>query len=494
MKKLVSASATTSVRPELNPKSVRPECVAQQRVLFRLPRVASQGEAYRGEGRRGAGPSIRPALRGYSGRTGLGFTAWLLLSALATLPTLASAGVIAITNAEIHTEGRSGIILKGTVLIRDQRIDAVGANVPVPPDARVIDAQGKPVTPGLFDAYTNLGIVEIDGVEESNDVTVSRPRYSAALDVTDAFNPRSTLIPVNRVEGLTRAVTAPESTSGGSLISGQGAVISLGSLSNWLVKPKAAMFAQLGEAGAALSGGSRTAAWAALREAFDEVRQAGMPRVNPEHQSQLTALDIEALKPVLSGEEPLELYLNRASDILTALNQADSTNVRIIVRGGAEAWMVAQQLAEHQVPVILDPRKDLPAQFETLAARGDNAALLQKAGVLVAFTLEDFPNHNARNIRQLAGIAAGHGMDKEATLAAITINPARIYGVDGLLGSIEPGKVADVVLWDGDPLETTSFPKVVYINGAEVPMTSRQTELRDRYMQRLGLGPYAAKH
>lgn len=423
------------------------------------------------------------------------FLARLLTSALATLPALASAGVIAITNAEIHTEGRGGLIPKGTVVIRDQRIDAVGADVPVPPDARVIDAQGKPVTPGLFDAYSNLGIKEIDGVDESNDSAVSRPRYSAALDVTDAFNPRSTLIPVNRIEGITRAVTAPESASGGSFIAGQGAVVSLGSLSDWLVKPKAAMFAQLGETGAALNGGSRTAAWAALREAFDEVREAGMPRTNPEHQSQLTRLDIEALKPVLSGEEPLELYLNRASDILAALRLADDGNIRLIVRGGAEAWMVATQLAEHQVPVLIDPREDLPQRFETLAARADGAALLQKSGVLVAIVLDDdFSTHNARNIRQLAGNAAANGMDKEAALAAITINPARIYGVDGTLGSIESGKVADLVLWDGDPLETTSFPRLVYINGAEVPMRSRQTELRDRYMQKLQLGPYAVKH
>jgi imidazolonepropionase-like amidohydrolase len=416
----------------------------------------------------------------------------LLFALGAALPAMASAATIAITNAEIHTEGRGGIIPKGTVLIRDQRIDAVGADVPVPPDARVIDAQGKPVTPGLFDAYTNVGLKEIDGVDESNDTAVSRPRYSAALDVTDAFNPRSTLIPVNRIEGLTRAVTAPESGSGGSFIAGQGAVVSLGSLSEWLVKPKAAMFAQLGETGASLSGGSRTAAWAALREAFDEVRQAGMPRTNPEHQSQLTRLDIEALRPVLSGEEPLELYLNRASDILAALKLADDSNVRLIVRGGAEAWMVAPQLAEHQVPVLIDPREDLPQRFETLAARADSAALLQKSGVLIAIVLDDdFSTHNARNIRQLAGNAAAHGLDKEAALAAITINPARIYGVDGTLGSIEAGKAADLVLWDGDPLETTSFPKAVYINGAEVPMTSRQTELRDRYMQRLKLGVYA---
>jgi imidazolonepropionase-like amidohydrolase len=411
---------------------------------------------------------------------------------LALLPGIATAGTIAITNAEIHTLGRGGVIAHGTLLIRDQRIEAIGANLALPPGAQVIDAGGKPVTPGLFAAYTSLGLKEIDGVEESDDSAAKKPRYSAALDVADAFNPRSTLIPVNRIEGLTRAATAPASADGGSLISGQGAVISLGSLSQWLVKPKAAMYAQLGETGASLSGGSRTTAWAALREAFDDVRRAGAPRVNPEHPSQLTEEDIEALRPVLAGEEPLVLYLNRASDILAALKFADDNGIKLIVRGGAEAWLVAQPLAEHQVPVILDPRLDLPQHFESLAARADAATLLQKAGVLLAFALDDdFATHNARNVRQLAGNAAAQGMDHEAALAAITLNPARIYGVDNTLGSLEAGKIADVVLWDGDPLETTSFPRAVFIEGREVPAISRQTELRDRYLQRLHLGPYA---
>ena len=415
-----------------------------------------------------------------------------IFALLALLPGIANAGTIAITNAEIHTAGRAGVIAHGTLIIRDHRIDAIGENLPLPQGARVIDAGGKPVTPGLFDAYTGLGIKEIDGVEESDDSAAKKSRYSAALDVADAFNPRSTLIPVNRVEGLTRAASAPDSVSGGSLIAGQGAVISLGSLSEWLVKPKAAMYAQLGETGAKLSGGSRAAAWASLREAFGEVRRAGTPRVNPEHPSQLTAEDIEALRPVLSGEEPLVLYLNRASDILAALKFTEDNGIKLVVRGGAEAWLVAKPLAEHQVPVILDPRLDLPQHFESLAARADAAALLQKAGVLLAFALDDdFSSHNARNVRQLAGNAAAQGLEREAALAAITLNPARIYGVDGTLGSLEPGKIADVVLWDGDPLETTSYPRSVFIDGQEVPAISRQTELRDRYMQRLHLGPYA---
>lgn len=414
-----------------------------------------------------------------------------LLGFAALLPGLAYADSLAIINAEIHTVGRAGVVTHGTLLIRDHRIEAVGENLQVPAGARVIDAGGKAVTPGLFDAYSSLGLKEIDGVDESNDSEAKKAHLSAALDAADAFNPRSTLIPVNRIEGLTRAATAPEN-GGASLFAGQGAVISLGSLSNWLVKPKAAMYAELGEGAAKLSGGSRSATWATLREYLEEVRRAGTPRLNPDRPSELGLLDIEALRPVLAGEEPLVVYVNRASDILAALKFAEDNNLRLVVRGGAEAWLVASQLAERKVPVILDPRLDLPQRFETLAARADTAALLQKAGVVVAIALDDeFATHNARNLRQLAGNAVVHGMDREAALAAITLNPARIYGVDGTLGSLEPGKIADVVVWDGDPFETTSFPRTVLIEGNEVPLRSRQTELRDRYMQKLHLGPYA---
>ncbi len=414
-----------------------------------------------------------------------------LFAIAALLPSLTLADTIAITNAEIHTLGRAGVVTHGTLVIRDHRIEAVGENLATPAGARIIDAAGKPVTPGLFDAYSSLGLKEIDGVSESVDTAAGKSKLSAALDAADAFNPRSTLIPVSRVEGLTRAATAPEA-DGGSLFAGQGAVVSLGSLSNWLVKPKAAMYADLGESGAKIAGGSRSATWATLREYLEEVRRAGTPRLNPDRPSELSLLDVEALKPVLAGEEPLVVYVNRASDILAALKFAEDNNLRLVVRGGAEAWMVAPQLAAQHVPVILDPRLDLPQRFESLAARADAAALLNKAGVMLAISLDDeFNTHNARNLRQLAGNAVTHGLDREAALAAITLNPARIYGVDNTLGSLEPGKIADVVVWDGDPFETTSFPRTVLIEGNEVPPRSRQTELRDRYMQKLHLGPYA---
>jgi imidazolonepropionase-like amidohydrolase len=416
----------------------------------------------------------------------------LLIAALSVCTLEAKAASLAVVNAEVHTVSRAGVLPKATVLIRDDRIDAVGTKVALPSDARVIDAAGRPVTPGLFDAYSNLGLKEIDGVDQTVDVADKLPRFSAALDVLDALNLRSTLIPVTRIDGVTRALSAPESREGGSLISGQGAVISLDAGADAITLPHAAMFAQLGEAGARLAGGARTASFASLREAFEEVRQSGASHSFGAtfRESQLGLLDVEALKPVLSGEMPLVLAVNRAADIQAALRLADDYRLRLIIRGGAEAYQLAAALAEKQVPVILDPLDNLPAHFEMLGVRNDNAARLAAAGVRIAIApMDSDGTHNARNLRQAAGNAAAWGLDRERALAAITLEPAAIYGLDRSLGSVEPGKIADLVIWDGDPLEVTTAATAVFINGKAIPMLSRQTLLRDRYLRRLHAQP-----
>jgi imidazolonepropionase-like amidohydrolase len=306
------------------------------------------------------------------------------------------------------------------------------------------------------------------------------------MDMADAYNPRSLRIAINRVEGVTRAMVSPEARKGGGVFSGHGAVVALGSTDNWLVKPQAAMFANFGEEGAKLSG-TRASTVLAFREAFEEVRNAGKPAVRPTVDSTLTTLDVAALKPVLAGQEPLVVNANRASDITAALKLADQYKLKLIINGGDEAWLVASQLAAHKVPVILDPQSILPAEFESLGARLDNAKLLIQAGVTVVFSDDKTSSYNARNLRQLAGIAIGNGVEPQAALAAITLNPAKLYGVDKQLGSLAAGKQADVVLWDADPFELTSYPSAVYINGERMSSTTRQTELRDKYMQVLHL-------
>lgn len=407
---------------------------------------------------------------------------------LANLP--AQAAAIAYTHARIHTLGSAGTLENATIVIRNDSIEAIGVDVVIPDDATVTDTRGAVITPGLFDAYTHLGLDEIDGVEETVDYSSNNLRYSAAIDVTDGLNPRSVLIPVNRIEGITYAMAAPASGSEGPLFSGRGAVISLGTLDNFVSKPQAAMFLALGEAGATHIKGGRPALLLALREAFEEAKQLGT--ASPvQRAAQLSALDAAALSPVLAGEMPLVVDVNRAADIHVLLKLAEDYGFKLVIHGGGEAHLLATELAAKQVPVIFDPTLNLPARFESLAASAKAATILNKAGVRIAFSGDNVNtgSHNSRNIRQLAGNAVAHGLPWAAALAAITLNPAAIYGVDSTLGTLEPGKQASFVIWDGDPLEVTSFPTQVYAAGRAIPMTSRQTELRDRYAGRRNRNP-----
>lgn len=407
----------------------------------------------------------------------------------------AFAETVAITGAKIHTLGPQGTIDNGVLVIEGGRVRAVGASVAVPAGARRIDARGKVVTPGLFDSFSRIGLVEVPAVEGSQDAAVEDDRITAAFNVADALNPRSTLIPVNRIEGLTRAVVAP--SYGNSLIAGQGAVITLGGTlgepGSYLVRSPVAMFAALGETGAEFAGGSRAGAILRLREAFEDALDFAANRQSFEkgerREYALSRLDLEALIPVVKGELPLVLAVHRATDIEAALRLAKDYNLKLILAGANEAWQVADQIAAAKVPVLVNPLDNIPNNFETLGATLENPARLHKAGVTLAFMTGDA--HNGRNIRQAAGNAVAYGLPWEAALAAMTAVPARIWGVNGTYGTLEAGKDADVVVWDGDPLELTSFPTAVFIQGVEMPMTSRQLELRDRYKDLSGPLPPA---
>jgi imidazolonepropionase-like amidohydrolase len=390
----------------------------------------------------------------------------------------------AITGGTVYTLSAAGKIEHGTVLVKDGRIAAVGADVTIPADAERIDATGKIVTPGIFDPQSQFGIVEVGAVKETRDGAINDSRFSAAFDVADAINPRSVLIPVNRIAGVTRAMVSP--THGDDhIIAGRGAIIDLGSTEGFIHRDPAAMFAALGESGAKQAGGSRATALLALREALQDARDyadnASAYAKNQRRSYALTRLDLEALRPVLEGTEPLVVEVNRASDIEAALRLAHDFKLQLIVSGGAEAWMVAGQLANAHVPVLLNPLEDLPAHFETLGSTLENAARLQKAGVLIAFATGD--THNARNVTQAAGNAVANGLPWLDALKALMLNPARVYGMDKDLGTLEPGKLADVVVWSADPLELSSFADQVFIAGRKMPMVSRQTMLRDRYLQ-----------
>ncbi|HXO19191.1 MAG TPA: amidohydrolase family protein [Thermoanaerobaculia bacterium] len=405
--------------------------------------------------------------------------------ALALLLSSAAAGVgaetIAITGAKVHTLGSAGTIDGATVIVTDGRIVAVGRGLALPAGARRIDAAGKVVTPGLFDSLSQIGIVEVNGVEASSDTRVHGERFDAAFNVADALNPRSTLLPVNRIEGLTRAVVAPQ--LGGSLIAGQGAVIDLGAGPGYVLRSPAAMFAALGEAGAGLTEKNRGAAILRLREALEDALDYSRNRAAFERAERrpylLSRLDLAALAPVARGELPLVLTVHRASDIESALKLAHDYHLKLILAGAAEGWIVARQIAAAGVPVLLQPLRDRPASFEQLGATLENAARLRRAGVTVAFMSGD--SHKAWNLRQAAGNAAANGLPWEEALRAITTAPARIWGLADRYGTVEAGKDADLVIWDGDPLEVTTEAEKVFIRGVEMPMESRQTKLRERY-------------
>ena len=394
----------------------------------------------------------------------------------------ATGEVIAITNARILPVSGPAIE-RGTIVIRGGAIAAVGASVTAPAGARVIDAAGKTVTPGLIDSAVQTGTVEIPvSAEGTADENTSDPRVSAAFTVVDSFNGNSTVIPVTRVEGITSALVTPGGT--GNVFLGQGAVMDFSGaqVPDSVTRAPAVMVAALGEAGASVAGGSRATAILRIREILEDARDYGINKTayNAAQRREYarTRLDLEALQPVLKGQTPLAVLANRASDLLAAIRLADEFKLRLVLVGASEGWMVADQLARAKVPVVLKPLTDIPT-FDSLGATLENAARLSRAGVVVA--LASFDTQNSRNLRQEAGNAIANGMARDAALEAVTLAPARLWGVADRVGSIETGKDADLVIWSGDPFELTGGAERVFIKGVEVSRDTRQRALLAKY-------------
>ncbi len=409
----------------------------------------------------------------------------------ALLATPAAAAVIAITGGTVATAVGDTIIPNGTVIIRDGRIAAVGTGLAVPAGATVFDATGKYVTPGLITAMSDLGIVEVEGVRQTNDSGARQSPFSAAIDVTPAINPSSPPIAINRLGGVTRAIIGPSATS--EIFGGQGAIISLANSPDILMRGQAFQLIELGEDGARAAGGSRPAAWLNLRNGFAEAqRYARNPAAfdsGRDKDSLIKRLDAAALVAVVEGRVPAVIRAERASDIIAVLGlRKEFPKLRIILIGAREGWLVADKIAVAHVPVITLPLYDLPDAFETLASTRSNVGRMVAAGVVVALGMTDADSGSQpRNLPYFAGnivaqalVPGGAGLTRGQALATITRAPAQIFGLTDL-GTLEPGKRADVVVWDGDPLELTSAPTAVFIDGVSQPMTSRQTLLRDRY-------------
>ena len=391
------------------------------------------------------------------------------------------AAPVYLVGGELHV-GDGTVIRDAVIAMDDGKFTLVGdasTRARLPDPAAAIDLRGKILTPGLFAANTQLGLLEIDleASTRDDDMTSEHP-VRAAHDAAAALNAESGLIPVQVIEGVTTAAVAPT----GGLISGQVAIIDLvhGDHRGLAAHPRAAIAAHLGQAYA----GSRAATLAKLREVLSDAKGFPARRAAYERaQSRELAarpLDLDALQPLFKRQAVLTLTADRASDILAALDLAAQFNLRLAILGGAEAWKVADELARAQVPVIVEPTLNLPVGFDSMGARLDNAALLHQAGAAVVLSAPG-GTHNLRSLTQGAGIAVANGLPWEVALTAITLGPARAYGVERTHGSIAVGKVANLVVWSGDPFEFSSVPEQVYVRGARVRGVSRQTLLRDRY-------------
>lgn len=430
--------------------------------------------------------------------------------AIALTTPAAAQSLTAITGGRVLTG--TSVIENGTVVIQNGRVVSVGSGA-APSGARIIDARGKTVTPGLVAVDAVLGLSEVGSVPGSGDASNSANSISASFDVSYGLDPWSITLPVARLGGVTRAVVTPSHGGGGgghshqddsdfagvqhglqspSLFAGQAAVIDLGQGGEILVQPRVAMVAPFGEAGAGIAGGARGAQFVQFKETLAEVRLYARNRAAYDRAAMrdlsLSRADLEALIPVAEGRMPLIVSARRAADIRQVLRLAREEGLKIILDGAEEGWLVAEEIAAAKVPVLLDVLNNLPSNFEMRAARMQNAAALNAAGVVIAIKGNDGANR-VREMRYNAGNAVSHGLPYAAAIQAITVNPARIFGMDGRFGELRPGAAADVVVWSGDPLEPLSLAEAVFIDGEEQPMTSRQFLLRDRYARAGAMPP-----
>ncbi|MCD7097718.1 amidohydrolase family protein [Stenotrophomonas sp. MMGLT7] len=398
----------------------------------------------------------------------------------------AAAQDVLIRDATVHTATARGTLQHADVLVQGGIVRAVGAGLAAPAGTAVVEANGRALTPALFGGITEIGIEEVSGEDSTVDSAVRleeqpmRPEFDATL----AYNPDSVLLPVARVGGI--GFTVLGATTGGAFIAGQGGVVRLDGSAD-PIGPRA-LFVRLGAGASELTGNSRAAQWMLLDQLLAEAR-GRVPADSPH--ALLTPAGRAVLARYLAGQGRIVVQVDRAADIRQLLRWAQRERVRIAIAGGVEAWKLAPQIAQAQVPVLVDALADLPGNFDQIGATLENAARLRAAGVQVSFTQSGDASHNARKLRQLAGNAVANGLPWEDGLAGLTRVPAEIFGVADRIGSIAAGRQADLVLWDGDPLDVGHAAVAMWLDGRAIPMRSRQTELRDRYLRQAGPLPRA---
>jgi imidazolonepropionase-like amidohydrolase len=410
-----------------------------------------------------------------------------LVTAIAIASTAVSGQTIAITGGKVYPVSGSPIE-NGTVLIRDGKIVAVGRNVAIPAGAQQIDATGKWVTPGLINSSTQLGLVEVGQVRQTRDDAARGKDYiAAAFTVWEGLNTQSVLIAPARRDGVTSAVVLP---TGDQLVSGQAAMITLvdGMPSDMVLKTPIAMVAQIQNSQDA-GVGARGELLVRLRELIEDTRAFMKNRAayekNETRNYIATRLDLEAMIPVVEGRLPLLIVADKATDIDAALRIAKENGLKIMIGGGAEAWLVADKLAAAHVPVLTGAMNNIPTSFSQLSQVQENAGLLRKAGVQVIVVGNagdgDEETFNVRNIKQEAGNAVSYGMSWDDALRSVTLTPAEVFGVADRIGSLQPGRDGNVVIWSGDPFEFSTVAEHVYVKGHEYTAPDRQQLLTERY-------------
>jgi hypothetical protein len=398
----------------------------------------------------------------------------ILLVLALQAPLVAGAQDLLIRDAVIHTMNDEARVLEGDVLVRDGVIERVAPSIDAAEGVEVIDAAGRPLTPAFFAGISATGLADVGAVADSVDSRL-REIYTGLMhpefDVRVAYNPNSAVVPVTRIEGF--GFTLLSADQGDRSLAGSGGLVRLDGGYDSFEGPRVVFIDLTGRSSEAV-GGSRAAHWMLLRQAFAELDED-----DAEDLRLITRAGQDALREA-KRDGLFVVRVHRASDILQVLRFAEEEDLRVVIHGGREAWMVAEELAAAEVPVVINTLDNLPADFDSLGARLDNATLLHDAGVSVMFTEDRTPN--ARKVRQLAGNAVAQGMPAKSALAALTRVPAEVFGAAPRV--IERGARADLVLWSGDPLEVTTAADQVILGGVPDSMVSRQTLLRDRYFEK----------
>ncbi len=397
-------------------------------------------------------------------------------------------------NVTIQRGDGSESIPDGSIVIRGDAIVYAGpsAGAPAAAGAEVVDLEdGAVATPGLVAVGAPLGLVEIsleEGTRDHQPEEEDADPVRAAFAAAEGYNPDSTLIPVTRLGGVSAAVSTPT----GGLISGVSAYVHLGeaedaeAIAGTVRNPTAALHVDLGDAGIEATEGSMPTALSRFREVLEDARLYGAQRRAYDRRGlremRVSRLDLERLQPALAGELPVVVSVSRAADILRVLALAEELGLDLVLSGAEEGWRVAKAIADADVPVIVQPLTNLPSTFRRLGSRYDNAKLLHDAGVRLVLATSGA--HDLRNLRQEAGNAVRFGLPAEVALQAVTENPAALFGPRERgtpPHTLASGGRADVVIWSGDPFEMSTRPLHILIGGEPQPLTSRQTELRDRY-------------